>query len=100
MFGIPLSSLLALGVVGAIWLIGLWKSARYALPERPGSPAGLPEISRKVLFHVVALAAAAGPAHTVLFGMSRFSLQIWAAGGSEEESATQVLHWISDAVGK
>ena len=78
MFGITPSFYPAICLLGGIWLIGLWKSVQYAFPESPN--ARHPEISRRVLFHVASLLAAAGPVHTFLNGLSRISIQIWAAG--------------------
>lgn len=77
MFGIPTSTFLAFGLLGAIWVVGLWKSVQFAFPD--GSTAKV-DVSRKVLFHLAALLAAAGPVHTFLNGPSIFSLRIWVGG--------------------
>ena len=80
MFGIPPISYLAILLLGAIWLIGLWRSVQYAVPKNPNAQSALPEISRRILFHVASLLAAVGPVYTFLNGFSRFSIQIWVAG--------------------
>ncbi len=80
MFGIPPSSFMAIGLLGAIWLIGLWRSVQYALPESPDGGSDPLGISRKVLFHLAALLATAGPVYIFLNGLSRLSVQIWGVG--------------------
>lgn len=72
------TSLLALVLLGAIWLVGLWKSVQHAFPD-PTQQFGDLEVSRKVLFHLASLLAATGPVYTILIGFDIISLRIWTA---------------------